>query len=56
MFGVIFNSYPTFKILFSKKKENNMSVYHNSNIFQANKLIKINIYRFIIDFDYELKI
>jgi hypothetical protein len=43
-FEVTFNSYPTFKILFfSKNKESNMSVFHNSNIYQTNKLIKINI-------------
>jgi hypothetical protein len=31
-------------MLFSKKKENNMSVLHISNIDQTNKTIKINIY------------
>jgi hypothetical protein len=32
---------PPSKYYFSKKKENNMSVFHISNIYQTNKLIRI---------------
>jgi hypothetical protein len=39
---VTFTPYFTSKILFSTKKENNMSVLHISNIYQTNESIKIN--------------
>jgi hypothetical protein len=50
VFTRIFNSEVTFifiphsKYYFSKKRENNMSVFHTSSIHQINKIIKINIY------------
>jgi hypothetical protein len=53
LFTRIFNSEVTFifiphsKYYFSKKRENNMSVFHTSNIYQTNKSTKINIYLFL---------
>jgi hypothetical protein len=43
-FEVTLDFNPPSKYYFSKKKENNMSVSHISNIYQTNKLIRINKY------------
>jgi hypothetical protein len=42
-FEVTFLLIPHSKYYFSKKKENNRSMFHISNIYQINKIIKINI-------------
>jgi hypothetical protein len=43
-FRVTFDSCHTIKILFSQKERNNMSVFHISNIYQTNNLIRLNRY------------